>query len=351
MKKLMATYIKDMKLALRSFYIWLVLFFAFIFIVVMKFVVPKDMSGDIDVFGENLIVYIESDVSLSEVRQSFADLDEKTLVESKEDLLKALEKNRQAKGLVVSMEDGKMLLNYILQGYEGSATRELLKTYTRSGWVEESVEDRPHVTIKRLKTGNEKEMSMVDFITPIFLVMESALMGMFLVAAYVFTEKEEGTIRAYLVAPGSIMTYLASKVLMFVTFSLLSGLIAVFFLKGFSYNVVYFLPLLLVYSVFGTLLGLFLAAFFDNIQGAMLWIVLVAVAFTVSLVSYTMPSFSPMWIRLIPSYPMYYAIREIMYPTGNTSYLLKNIMGFLMVDIVLMILCNVVYKKRIIKFK
>ena len=40
MKALMHTFVKDMKLATRSFYIWIVLLFAVIFVGVMLFAVP-----------------------------------------------------------------------------------------------------------------------------------------------------------------------------------------------------------------------------------------------------------------------------------------------------------------------
>jgi len=180
--------------------------------------------------------------------------------------------------------------------------------------------------------------------------MESALMGMLLVAAYVFMEKQEGSIRAYSVSPGKVWHYLASKILMFLVFGLLSALFVVFTLRGFDFNFLQVLLLTIVFNIFGTLLGLIISVFFDSLQGAMVWIVVIAAVIGVSTVSYINPSFSPRVVTLMPTYPMQFAFKEALFPAGDTAYVWNNILGFSAVNIILFFFGTWLYKKRISTF-
>lgn len=347
MKELWSTYKKDLKLAIRSFYIYVVLFFAFIYIFVMHFAVPENTDSNFEVLAGEGFVALSDEVK-GVINES--DMDENlTIVESREAILDELEHDRTATGVYYDLVDGKLQIEYIMQGFEGDTTRAMTKQITESEFAK-SVDPSLEVNVTYLKGKNAESMSLASMMTPIFVVMESALMGMFLVAAYIFMEKNEGTVKAYLVSPAKTLTYIGAKVMMFVTFGLVSAVLSALLVNGFTFNILTFSLSIAVFSVFGTLLGVFLAAFFDNIQGAMLWIVVIAGIFAVSTVSYSMPSFSPVFIRYLPTYPMQFALRDILTGLGNSAYVWQNIFLFLGLDVLLLGLTTTVYSRRVSSF-
>lgn len=349
MKGLLTTFKKDMKLATRSFYMYVVLGFAFLFIFIMLFSVPEEMSGDLEIMSGKTYLAAADKTELAALTQEFSKTDEVILVDSRADVVTQLEDNRTATGLFIDFVDGKVVYEYILQGYESSSTRALIKNQTLSETAK-ALGMEANTTSTYLNGQNAEKMSMRDFLIPIFIVMESALMGLFLVAAYVFIEKNEGTIRAYTVSPGRMWQFVLSKMMMFMVFGWVSGLITMFALKGFDFNLWQFVLLLTVYNAFGTIFGLVLAAFFNDFQTSMIWILVVASIFAVTTVSYATPSFSPLFIRLLPTYPMQFAFREVLFPTGNTGFVLYNILGFLAADVVLFFATVGLYKKRVSRF-
>jgi len=348
MKALMHTFVKDMKLATRSFYIWIVLIFAVIFVGVMLFAVPDNPS-----LGTQAYVYVEDDPLLAD----FSDLlinEEKSaggfeLVGSRDAVIAAMEDNRNAKGIYVAIRDNRLYTEYILQGYEGERVENLFAAEVK-GMTAREAGLGVDTTVTYLEGKDAVKAPLKVSIIPIFLTMESAFIGMFLVAAYVFMDKDDGTIKAYGVSPGKIWQYLLSKIMMFAVFGWLSGFFALIVLRGLDFNFLHVLLLLTAYNVFGTILGLILAAFFDNLQGAMTWILLLAAILGVTTVSYLMPSFSPAVIRWLPTYPMQFAFREAIYPTGNAAYIWQNVLVFLGLSAVLFALTMGLYKKRLSAF-
>ena len=348
MKALMHTFVKDMKLATRSFYIWIVLLFAVIFVGVMLFAVPDNPS-----LGTQAYVFVEDDPLLADFSDHLIEEAKNTggfeLVGSRDAIIAAMEANRNAKGIYVAIRDDRMYAEYILQGYEGERVENLFAAEVK-GMTAQEAGLGVDTTVTYLKGKDAVKAPLKVSLIPIFLTMESAFIGMFLVAAYVFMDKDDGTIKAYGVSPGRIWQYLLSKIMMFAVFGWLSGFFALTVLRGFDYNFLHVLLLLTTYNVFGTILGLILAAFFDNLQNAMTWILLMAALMGITTVSYMVPSFSPAVIRWLPTYPMQFAFKEAIYPTGNAAYVWQNVLGFLGVSIVLFAVTMGLYKKRLSAF-
>lgn len=352
MKALMHTFVKDMKLATRSFYIWIVLLFAVIFIGVMLFVVPEEPS-----LGTQAYIYVEDTPQLKAFSDSISDalIDEVQstggyeLVGSRDAVISAMEEDRNAKGLYVDMRDGRLYAEYILQGYEGESMENLFAAEIKGVAAREAGLGIDS-TVTYLKGLNAEKIPVKNALIPVFLVMESAFIGMFLVASYVFMDKSDGTIKAYAVSPGKLWQYLLSKVMMFVVFGWLSGFLTLIALRGFSFNFLHVFLLLTIFNIFGTILGLILAAFFDSLQSSMIWILLVAAVFGVTTVSYLMPSFSPAVVRWMPTYPMQFAFREALFPSGNAAHIWRNAGLFLGLDLVLFGTIIGLYKKRISAF-
>lgn len=346
MKSLVASFIKDMKLAMRSFYLWAVLVFALIFIGMMLFVVPEEPA-----LGVQAYIFVEDAPGLEELSRELLNRNGSgyVMAASRAEVIAGMEKNRSAKGLHVDIRDNVLHIEYILQGYEGDSAKNLFAAEIRGMMAREAgISIESEVTY--LKGRNSDRISLKDSMLPIFLVMESALMGMFLVAAYVFMDKGDGTIKAYAVSPGKRWQYLLSKAMVFAVFGWLSGFAAVFALRGFDFNLPRLFLLMTVCNFFGTVLGLILVAVFDSLQNAMIWIIIVAAVFGVSTVSYMMPSFSPLFVRLLPTYPMQFAFREALFPTGNPAYVWRNIAGFAAGGAAAFMAALSLFKKRLSTF-
>jgi len=64
-------------------------------------------------------------------------------------------------------------------------------------------------------------------------------------------------------------------------------------------------------------------------------------------VSYYMPAFSPLVIRMLPSYPMLFAFRETLYEVSDLRYIYANVLGFSLAGVVFFLLSNWRFKKTL----
>ena len=137
---------------------------------------------------------------------------------------------------------------------------------------------------------------------PIILTLNATFMGLFIIASYIFLDKDEGTIKALAVTPGYIWEYLLGKVGVIMVTGLASGFIVLIPLAGAKAHYIHFIPLLIMTNLFGSALGLFIASFFDTMAKAMGWLYGTIITLGFASISYYMPAFSPLVIRLLPSY-------------------------------------------------
>ena len=64
-------------------------------------------------------------------------------------------------------------------------------------------------------------------------------------------------------------------------------------------------------------------------------------------ISYYTPAFSPLFIRILPSYPMLFAFRETLMKAADVGYIYANVGGFGALAIVLFLLANMRFKKTL----
>lgn len=154
---------------------------------------------------------------------------------------------------------------------------------------------------------------------PVFIAFEVAILGFLLIAVFVFQEKQEGTIRAYRVSPGTISTYILSKVLIFTLVSLVYGLVIV--LAGWTLKPDWLrvLGLTLITSGMMTLLGLGFSSWFSNLSGWFFPGLAMLVLNILPIFSYLYPAFDPGWIRWIPSYGILFALEESLFWPQHTQ--------------------------------
>ena len=341
--KLLYTFLKDMQLSLRGFYIYIEVIMAFIFVAVLLFAVPENLERKVTVYA-NLDLEGPYQAAAEEtLAQEGYDI---ILLPTREAVEAELADDRGSVGLSVALEDGKIIYDYILQGYEDEKFRNIIQTSIESGFATQMPEYRDVTTVTTVE-GSAEILSGRLNILPVFLGLNAAFMGLFIIAAYIFLDKDEGTIRALAVTPAKVWHYLLSKVGIMLVMGLTSGLIATAFIAGLKAHYLHLILLLIATNVFGSALGLFISSFFNTMTKAMGWLYMSIIVLAFAAVSYYMPAFSPLVIRILPSYPMLFAFRETLFEVSNLRYIYLNVLGFSLAGVVLFLVSNWRYKKTL----
>ena len=341
--KLLYSFLKDMQLALKSFYIYIELGFSLVFVAVMLLAVPENLEPKVTVY-----TYLDLEgPSQAMAEESLAQEGyEIVLLPSREEVEAELADNRSSVGLAVGLEDGRIVYDYILQGYEDEKFRNIIKTSIESGFAKEMPGYENATTVTTL-AGNVEKLSDRLNVLPVFLALNAAFMGLFIIASYIFLDKEEGTIKAFAVTPARVWHYLLSKMGVMLVSGLMSGLVATAFIAGLKAHYLHLVLLLIACNAFGSALGLFIASFFDTMTKAMGWLYMSIIVLALAVVSYYMPAFSPLVIRILPSYPMLFAFRETLHEVSDLRYIYANVLGFSLAGVVLFLLANWRFKKTL----
>lgn len=338
--KLWASILKDIKLSAKNYYTYILLIFVAVFVVVAIFFVPGEFNNETSVYA-----YVEakgpgSDMFLEQMRDEGMHM-----AQSREDILRNMEKDRSSIGLYIYQENDKMVMEFITQGYESDKLKEIMEAHMM-GWAAMEAGYEPNSRVTVLESGNPS-IPVNKGMLPIFLVMESAFMGLFMIAAYIYQDKEEGTIKAYAVTPATLWQYLLSKVVVFVLFGWISGLLVTVFIMGWDIQYLQFMLLLTVASIFGSVLGLVVSGLFDSFTKAMTGLFVLMFILGLSVISYYMPSFSPVYIRMLPAYPLLFAFREVLFPVGRADMVYTNILLYLAISAVLFYIAVKIHEKKL----
>ena len=152
---------------------------------------------------------------------------------------------------------------------------------------------------------------------PPLLAFEVIVLGFLMAAVLLFQEKADGTNRAYRVTPGGTPPYILAKAAVFSLIGLFYGLLMIMPTIGLDLNYPALILTLILGCFLYTCLGLTVAVFFNNIsEWLFIGIALLMVNMT-PVISYGWPSFAPTWVTYIPSYPILFGLREILFPTGR----------------------------------
>ncbi|HCX65434.1 MAG TPA: hypothetical protein DHN33_09515, partial [Eubacteriaceae bacterium] len=298
MKNLAALFLKDIRLSTKGLYFYIEIGMAVIFVLVLLFLVPENFES-----SRSLHLYFENgDESLSDVfDQDVFDDSQINMVESRSGLQNHLEEDRSSVGAVLSRSNQTLNFEMILQGYESDSLIRLLELGLLAEFHESSTNESYDVETIVLEP-NAAHLSDRDAIIPVYLTMNIGLMGLFIIAAYIFLDKDEGIIKAHQVTPVRLSSYLLSKMMLLLLTGLITSFLVVLALAGTQLNYLMFFIAVFAFNLFGSALGLFVSSFFDTMvkaMGALYGIIMIMV---LPILSYFMPSFSPFWIRVFPTY-------------------------------------------------
>jgi ABC-2 type transport system permease protein len=366
--KLLSSFKKELILASRGFYFYIEILFAVILLAVLLFAIPENFSNiqteylhlnlpqqgkeifsDIllenDLDSKSEMVQLESDGKTFDAELIVTDEQEIYIVDS-EEAVRTLADSEKNLGAVVELNDNNQLYyKYYLQGYESNRLKNLISILFNEST--EILEERLNNQEVRPLSTDFKPLNDRENTIPPLIAFSGALMGMFIMASYVFLDKKEGVIKAYAVTPSAIWKYLMSKIFVVLLTSVVSGLIIIMPVMGFRINYGLLLLLLLTVGFFASTLGLFIASFYDNIMKAFGVIYLLFFLLMVPGIAYFIPGWDPFWVKIVPTYPMLQGFKEIILPNGDVAYPLIVSAGFLVAGIVLFFITNIRFKKTL----
>lgn len=340
--KLWYTFLRDLKVSFRTYYIYIEIFIALLFVAIVIFVIPENYTTVQDTY----ILVEESSLREEILDRLSSEEGNLIVVESRDALNTSLEEDRSASGLVVTMADGKLNYEVVLQGYEGERVKNIVEIALLEVFKEEHPQYVDSTSVETMEARSEKLPIKVNML-PVFLLLNSSFVGLFIVAAYIFIDKEEGTIRALTVTPVRIRDYLLSKMGVLLIMGTITGLLTTLLIAGTNANYLHLIVLLIATNIFGTSLGLFIASLYDSLIKAMGGIILMMLTLAFASVSYYLPSFSPAFIKVLPSYPMIYAFREAFMEQPDLSYLYLVAAGSALLGILIFMLAVQRYKKTL----
>ena len=308
-----------------------------------KFEITNQETGETTAydFDDEKIIELET---IEMLDSSTGELEETVYyVETEEDMIR-LAYGESEMGATAAMDTrGKVSYKYYLQGYETDRLESLLYiSHSESPSVINAKKDKQVVrTLEAMETLNNREN-----LVPVFLAYMGSLMGFFIVMAYIFYDKAEGVIRAFAVTPSSIWKYLISKVFVLLTTVVVSSSIITIPVMGGQPNYLLFYIFLIITTFAIASLGLLVASFFDSISKAFGVMYAIMISLMIPAFSYYIPSFDPLWLRFVPTYPLLQGFKEILL-NGDAGYVLTYSLVFLAGGLVLFVLADIRFKKTL----
>jgi hypothetical protein len=344
LKRFLGLVKKDIITGFRNYYFLMVIIVALLFVGIIQFVIPENTN-----IKPSVYYFIDYEGEMKEYLQDMISQSEKEHdkiyeVNSREEIINNMKKNTNSIGMVITANEGRPSIEFIMQGYENEQAKNALLLSMKdeiNGAFNEDIK----IDVVRLKEGlNIEKIPLNKNVLPLFLLTEPTMLGFILIAALIFMEKDEGTIKAYIVTPGRLPEYLASKITLMLILGVISTFISTVLVVGFNADYLSLLILVILGGIFASSLGLIVASFFKNLSQAMIWIIAITLILSIPTLSYFLPSFAPWFFTILPTYPLMFAIREAVFQTGNTSVIYSTALYLLVLSIITYVLSILLYR-------
>lgn len=365
--KLLSSFVKELKLASQSFYFMIEIVFAIIILVLVVFAMPENFnekknseyihfnsSTEAQEYFLDQIEDLDGIVETEEIKNEGkiikADLYETEdrlvyVIDTKEQMI-SLAENKNAIGAEVIIDESfNLSYEYYTQGYESEKFKNLLLVFhVESMDTAEQVFDSQDV---RTLPGEYYEMTDRENILPALLTFNGSLMGLFILASYIFLDKKEGVIKAYAITPSPVWQYLLSKLMVVVLTSIITTLIIVVPVMGTAINYALLLLFILASAMFASGLALFISGFYSDFAQSFGVLYSLMIILGLPIIAYFIPSWDPLWIKFFPSYYIVYGFKEIIIQNGDIAYVLWSTLGLFGVGAILFLLANMRFKKTL----
>jgi len=341
-QRLNALIINDFRNVSRNWFVLITVCIALMCAVIVNFVIPEDISFD----STYIFVNQTNDSKIATKIDTYLQTNKGHAISTVDQLEAALEEIPGGIGVVISGSEDNIEVDMILYGYENQMSKELSVLE-----VQYLIENQPIDIEENVRVINgSKTIESIPFnytVLPLFLLMEPVLMGLFFISALIFFEKLDGNINAFIVSPGGISEYISSKVIVMLALGFMSMCIVVPMTVGFNVNVIALITIVIAGSIFGSGVGLYLSSFFDNLSSAMIWLITLSIVLGVPFVSYFIPTFTPLWVKIMPTYSLLFALKEALFQTGHTELMWNAVVYSGIFGIVLCLASISRYKKNL----
>ena len=244
------------------------------------------------------------------------------LASSLEDLEARVQESNGTIGIIVEGSAEDLTYTLVFKSRHGQKTVNILKAVLRSLTAQITGESFGALSIKIEQLRSSSEIVPINkSMIAIILAFEVMILGFLFVAVVVFGEKKEGSIRSYRVSPSGLGNYVVSKTLVFTLLSMIYGLVMTTATIGFRVNYAALAAVLFLSCALMTLLGLGIAAFFNNISEWFVPGVLVLAVNMLSILPYQIPTYSAKFLTFLPGYSVIFGVSEILFPTGKEGFL------------------------------
>jgi len=367
--KLWHSFTKEILLATRSFYFYVEIAMAGIFLFLLLFVIPENFDNRQDEYlyydvPADAFEFFEKEL-LSEDEDGMAEsveieLDDKVystalfqtdntnfyVFEDQDAAISLADKERAFAGIIHMDEMGEVSYTYYMQGYETERLRNTFAVFHNEDM--DVLKDAFNSQEIRALYEDQVLLSDRQNVVPSFITFNGSLMGMFLLVAYISLDKKEGVIKAYAVTASPVWQYLLSKVGMVTATGLITSLIITIPVMGGQPNYLMMFTFLLATGLAASGLGLVLASFYDDIIQAFGVIFVLIIAMMLPNIAYFIPTWDPGWIQYIPTYTMLEGFKEILLPGGDMAYVMFASLSFLVAGLVLFLFANLRFKETLI---
>jgi len=368
--KLWHSFTKELILSSKSWYFYIEIGMALIFLIILLFLVPEEFSTK----GKEYIYLDLPQVVSDRYKKALLDEDinesveyvdlkagksifKAELYETEEskiyllDSLEALDAFSNSERLptvrVHVNKDKQVVSTFYLQGYETEKLRNLLLVFQNKKASHDVIEDYTDNILVKSMYQDSKPLTDRQNMVPVFLTFNGSLMSLFIIAAYIFLDKSEGIIKAYAVTASTVSHYLISKIGVIILTSIVTGLIMALPIMGLQANYLIMFLFLITSGFFAAALGLYITSFYEDITQAFGVLYIVMMVMIMPNISYFTPSWDPAWMKIIPSYVMLQAFKEIITINGNIAYVLLASLLFTVLGLGIFILANYRFKKTL----
>lgn len=371
-------YCKELKIATRGFYFYVELIVAVLVLMVLMMVVKPYPDGHQDEYIFNDMTpeavewFVERDIKAGRIKEngekevklkpgSFTLVDSRTgdevhydfpdkevitvptyekinsrtgkinglvyLMPDEESMLRMSDRTGKI-GVTITLDgNGDVSYKYINQGYESDLVRNSM--YVLHTFDVDTV-DAQMAKQNEVVIGTIPRLNTRQAFVPVYVTLACCMMSVFIIAAYVFMDKQDNVIRAFLVTPGTMNQYLRGKILLVLTVNLISATLVTLPVMGFQPNYALFYLLLISATLFSSGIGLVTASFFPNMGKAFGCLYFLVISLALPMIPYYAGSFDPKWIHFIPSYPVLQSFKQIMQGQPDLSYVLLTAGGCLL---------------------
>ncbi|QSX04868.1 ABC transporter permease [Sedimentibacter sp. zth1] len=267
----------------------------------------------------------------------------KYFVDNFDDMLRVTYAKKYIGSVMWYGDDGLDYYKTVLFGTETDRYKNLIASVHGKVNMELLIDKMSNQNVRFLETP--RTLNNRQNMIPLAVVLMNGLMGMMVLIAYISIDKSEGLIKATAVSPTKTSQYLISKIMVVLTTSLVSTLVVAIPVMGTHPNYPLFILTALSLTILSCTIGLLTASYFKDIKASFGIIMLVMIVLMLPALTFLLPSFSPTWMKILPTYYMIEAIKETLLVTTDVAFVLLSNVGMVIGAIVLFLLANKRYKK------